>query len=121
MEKKEKTIKIFFLFYSFVCKSCLIQYLLNNRYDNRIIPTDATFTCIKTIEINNQRYKLQLWDNPGMENYISTIKLFFTGCTFVVYVYDPFDRDNFTHLKIFEKLEDRLNNEKISKIVLNIF
>ena len=121
MEKKEKTIKIFFLGYSFAGKSCLIQYLLKNRYDNKVSPTVATFSSIMTIEINNQRYKLQLWDNPGIEKYISTIQLLFTGCTFVVYVYDPFDRDNFTNLKIFEKLEDRLNNEKISKIVLNIF
>ena len=43
---------------------------------------------MKNITVNNQHYKLYLWDTAGQEKYRSIVSTYFKGCQGIILVFD---------------------------------
>lgn len=67
----------------------------------------------KTIELNNKRIKIQIWDTAGEETFKSITRTYYKGADGVLLIYDITRRETFIHVKGW--LEDV--NENASKKV----
>ena len=52
----------------------------------------------KNIEINNKKYRLQIWDTAGQENYRSITRAYYKNSVCAILVYDITNRDSFEHI-----------------------
>ena len=52
----------------------------------------------KNLEINNKKYRLQIWDTAGQENYRSITRAYYKNSVCAILVYDITKRDSFEHI-----------------------
>ena len=52
----------------------------------------------KNININNKKYRLQIWDTAGQENYRSITRAYYKNSVCAILVYDITNRDSFEHI-----------------------
>jgi small GTP-binding protein len=62
------------------------------------LPTLGVDFLTKTIAVNNQNVKLQLWDTGGQEFVMSLLPFYFSGAAGGVLVYDITNRNSFNSL-----------------------
>ena len=60
----------------------------------------------KNLEINNKKYRLQIWDTAGQENYRSITRAYYKNSVCAILVYDITNRDSFEHISTW--IEDCL-------------
>ena len=52
----------------------------------------------KNLEIDNKKYRLQIWDTAGQENYRSITRAYYKNSVCALLVYDITNRDSFEHI-----------------------
>ena len=52
----------------------------------------------KNIEINNKKFRLQIWDTAGQENYRSITRAYYKNSVCAILVYDISNRESFDHI-----------------------
>ena len=52
----------------------------------------------KNIDINNKKFRLQIWDTAGQENYRSITRAYYKNSVCAILVYDISNRDSFEHI-----------------------
>ena len=52
----------------------------------------------KNIDISNKKYRLQIWDTAGQENYRSITRAYYKNSVCAILVYDITKRDSFEHI-----------------------
>ena len=52
----------------------------------------------KNIEINNKKFRLQIWDTAGQENYRSITRAYYKNSVCAILVYDISNRESFEHI-----------------------
>ena len=52
----------------------------------------------KNIDINNKKFRLQIWDTAGQENYRSITRAYYKNSVCAILVYDISNRDSFDHI-----------------------
>ena len=98
-EQKPVSIKITLIGNSGVGKTCRIRrYSLNDYVENPTSTTGGNYSS-KFVEINGQKYQLDLWDTAGQERYRSLTKHFYKDAYIIVLVYDITKQDTFEELK----------------------
>ena len=98
-EQKPVSIKITLIGNSGVGKTCIIRrYSLNDYVENPTSTTGGNYSS-KFVEINGQKYQLDLWDTAGQERYRSLTKHFYKDAYIIVLVYDITKQDTFEELK----------------------
>ena len=82
-----------------VGKSSIVQRFTKNTFFEFNEPTiGASFFC-KTLNYNNEDYKIEIWDTAGQERYYSLSPMYFKKTDAVVLVYDITSYDSFQKLK----------------------
>ena len=118
--EEEPEYKVIFLGNSGVGKTQLINSLLGNEFDSDSIVTTNAIFFSKYVEINNKKYKINLWDTAGQEIYRAITSLFVKGSSIVVFVYDITDDNSYNDLEFWiEKSQEILENESIYAIAGN--
>ena len=95
----DETYKITLVGESGVGKSSIINYFINKKFDNLIIPTNNVGYSSKTLEINGRKIKLDIWDTAGQEKYRSLTKIFYSNSQGVIIVYDITNHESFEEIK----------------------
>ena len=107
-------IKVILLGETGVGKSSLIKVAMGHDFNESEEITIVNSFLEKTIDINNEQYKIQIWDTIGQEQYRHLTKLFFNDSKIVILVYDKSSKDTFDKLNEWnEELKKVLNNDEI--------
>jgi small GTP-binding protein len=102
---KEDSIKIVLLCESAVGKTSIIQRFTNDSFDlNCISSLSAQFNS-KTVKINGESLKFDVWDTAGQEKYRSLARIFYKDARVIIFVYD------ITNLKSFQEIQKYWYNE----------
>ena len=122
-EKEEEDIediKVILIGDSGVGKTNLINTCVGLQFEDGKRPTISGSFLEKIIEIDNQKYSVNLWDTAGQEVYRGVTKLFFKGSEIVILVYDITNYESFKSLEEWIKItKEIIENNFIYGIVGN--
>ena len=113
-------IKLILLGESGVGKTAIIKRYLYDKFDLDKTPSTSMNYVEKDIEINNKRFKLNIWDTIGQEKYRSLSKLFLNETQIVILVYSINDLKSFKELDYWRNLyKEQLGEEIILGVAGN--
>ena len=98
-ENKEYIFKYIIVGDSGVGKTCMIYYYLYNKVKQNSTQTIGVDYSSKTLIINNQKIKLQIWDTAGQDKFRSVSKSYYRGAIGIIIVYDITSKESFLHIK----------------------
>ena len=120
MKKKPIELKMILLGESGVGKTSIIKRYLNDFFDKNESSTLSMSYVGKTVEINNQKIILNIWDTIGQEKYRSISKLFLNETKIVILVYSITSKTSFNELEYWYNLyKEVLGEETILGIAGN--
>uniref|UniRef100_A0A3B4Z5H9 Si:dkey-16l2.16 n=1 Tax=Stegastes partitus TaxID=144197 RepID=A0A3B4Z5H9_9TELE len=82
-----------------VGKSCLMRHFVDNSFSDDISTTIGVDFMIRTVDIDGERVKLQIWDPATKERYRKLLSAFYRDTHGVIIVYDVTDPDSFVNVK----------------------
>ena len=89
-----------------VGKSNLLLRFAQNDFKSEYQLTIGVEFGAKNIELNSKKYRLQIWDTAGQENYRSITRAYYKNSVCAILVYDITNRDSFEHISTW--IEDCL-------------
>ena len=95
------TIKVILLGEAGTGKTCLINVYDTNKFDEKTTCTITSSFICKTLDINERKCKVHLWDTAGSEEYRSVNKIYIKGAHIVILVYDITRRSTFNELSFW--------------------
>ena len=101
MSDKQKTTnyKMVIVGRSAAGKSCLLLRFTDDRFVEDYLNTIGVDFKFRTLRINNEAFKLQIWDTAGQEKYQTITKTFYKGAHAIVLVYDLTSRTSYEEMK----------------------
>ena len=97
------TIKILILGHSGVGKTNIITMFMDKIFNQGHMTTSGIDLKTTSIELNNKKIKIQLWDTCGQEKYKSITKNLYLKVQGILAVYDITNRNSFSILKNWVK------------------
>ena len=116
MTKEIKTyyIKIILLGEAGVGKTNLINAYFDNSFNMNQKSTSTPNQSFKTLEINNTKLNISIWDTMGQELYRALTKSFIKGSHIAILIYDITRRETFLELDYWVNVtKEILGNEEI--------
>lgn len=98
-------------------KSCILLQFIDNKFRHQHELTIGVEFGAKTIQINNNTIKIQIWDTAGQEAFQAITRTYYKGAVGALLVYDITRRETFTHLSKWLD-EVKSNSSKSIKIIL---
>ena len=103
-----------------VGKTNLINITIGKKFNEDQKSTIISYFSEKKIEMNNEIYKLQIWDTMGQETLKSLTKIFFKNSKIVILVFDITRKKTFIGLEYWVKeIKDNLEEDIILGICGN--
>ena len=82
-----------------VGKSNLLMKFAHNKFTEEYQTTIGVEFGAKNIQINDQVYRIQIWDTAGQENFRSITRAYYKNCVCAMIVYDITCRESFEHIQ----------------------
>ena len=98
------TIKILILGDTTVGKTNILTMYMEKIFNQKYMTTAGIDLKTTSIELNNRKIRIQLWDTCGQERYKSITKNLFLKVQGILAVYDITNRNSFSNLKNWVKL-----------------
>ena len=73
---------------------------------------------IKTINVNDQRVKLQVWDTAGQERFRTITQTYYKGAMGIILVYDCTEEATFNNISNWLKQIDTHASQGVAKILV---
>ena len=73
---------------------------------------------IKTIQVENQRVKLQVWDTAGQERFRTITQTYYKGAMGIVLVYDCTEEATFNNISNWLKQIETHASEGVAKVLV---
>lgn len=99
-------------------KSCILHYLLENRFKKNPNHTVGVEFGCKHMRIGAKKIKLQIWDTAGQERFRSVTKSYYRGAAAAILVYDITNTESFIKLPTWINDAKALSRQDISMIIL---
>ena len=114
------TIKVILLGETTVGKTSLINVYFGKKFQENIISTSMPESERKILEINKNKYLIEMMDTAGQERYRSMNNLFIKGSKVVIFVYDITKEQTFNELNYWVKTaKGILNTDAVYGIAEN--
>ena len=84
---------------SAVGKSNLLLRYAHDRFNDEYQATIGVEFGAKNVEINDQIYRIQIWDTAGQENFRSITRAYYKNSVCALVVYDITNRESFNHIQ----------------------
>jgi len=84
-----------------VGKSCILQRYMKHSFEESYKCTIGVDFLMKSIVINGQTVKLQLWDTAGQEKYKSMVSSYYRGANVALIVFDITNHKSFDNLPLW--------------------
>jgi len=101
-----------------VGKSCLLLQFTDKKFQSQHDLTIGVEFGSRTINIDSNNVKLQIWDTAGQEKFRSITRSYYRGAAGALLVYDVTRRDTFEHLTSW--LEDCLKFSSPNIVIMLI-
>jgi len=101
-----------------VGKSCLLLQFTDKKFQSQHDLTIGVEFGSRTINIDSNNVKLQIWDTAGQEKFRSITRSYYRGAAGALLVYDITRRDTFEHLTTW--LEDCLKYSSPNIVIMLI-
>jgi len=101
-----------------VGKSCLLLQFTDKRFQPQHDLTIGVEFGSRTINIDSNQVKLQIWDTAGQEKFRSITRSYYRGAAGALLVYDITRRETFEHLSSW--LEDCLKYSNANIVIIVI-
>ncbi|EGG15346.1 Rab GTPase [Cavenderia fasciculata] len=111
-------LKILVIGDSGVGKSCMLLRFADNRFTDSYISTIGVDFCIRTIELDGKRIKLQIWDTAGQERFKTITTSYYRGAHGLIIVYDITSMDSFNSIKRWLIDVDRFASPSVLKLIV---
>ncbi len=98
-KQKIHSYKIVIVGRSSVGKSCLLVRFTDDRFTEDYLTTIGVDFKFRSLKLNNESFKLQIWDTAGQEKYQTITKTFYKGAHAIVLVYDLTSKASFEEIK----------------------
>ena len=82
-----------------VGKSNILLRYINNSFSEEFKTTVGVEFGAKNIEMNNNIYRIQIWDTAGQENFRSIARAYYKNCVCACIVYDIANRPSFESIQ----------------------
>ena len=83
---------------SAVGKSNLLLRYAHDKFNEDYQATIGVEFGAKNVEINNEKYRIQIWDTAGQENFRSITRAYYKHSVCAIIVYDITNKDSFNHI-----------------------
>ena len=100
-----------------VGKSCILLQFTDNKFRNQHELTIGVEFGAKTIQINGQNIKIQIWDTAGQEAFQAITRTYYKGAIGALLVYDITRKETFIHVTKWLE-EVRNNSSKTITVIL---
>ncbi|EFA75091.1 Rab GTPase [Heterostelium album PN500] len=111
-------LKILVIGDSGVGKSCMLLRFADNRFTDSYISTIGVDFCIRTIELDGKRIKLQIWDTAGQERFKTITTSYYRGAHGLIIVYDITSMESFNSIKRWLIDVDRFASPSVLKLIV---
>ncbi|XP_070138898.1 ras-related protein Rab-9B-like [Drosophila bipectinata] len=101
--QRSKLLKVVILGDGGVGKSALLNRFVSNRYEENNFHTIGVEFMNKDIEVDGERYTLQIWDTAGQERFRALRTPFYRGSDICLLCYALDDRDSLRGLDLWRK------------------
>ena len=113
-----KSYKILLLGNSYVGKTCILLRFSEDTYSDDYEVTIGLNYRIKTLNIDNNPIKMQIWDTSGEEKFKAIAKNFYRGAHGVVLVYDVCEKNSFLDVKSWiEQIIENTDNDDVVMVL----
>ena len=109
--KKAINYKIVIVGRSAVGKSSLLLRFTDDRFVEDYLTTIGVDFKFRSLKLNNENFKLQIWDTAGQEKYQTITKTFYKDAQAIVLVYDLTSRASYEEAKNVWLEEARKNGD----------
>ena len=116
-----ESIKIVLLGETAVGKTSIIQRFITDSFNSNCISSLSAQFNSKTMEINGETLKIDIWDTAGQEKYRSLARIFYKDAKVIVFIYDITNKKTFEEIKNywFPQTKDNCENNVIYALVGN--
>ena len=83
---------------SAVGKSNILLRYAHEKFNEDYQATIGVEFGAKNLEINNEKYRIQIWDTAGQENFKSITRAYYKNSVCAIIVYDITNRESFNHI-----------------------
>ena len=101
-------------------KTSLINRFVNKTFDEKYLCTIGVDFFMKTIEVDEQTIKLQIWDTAGMEKYKSISSSYYRGSHAAFVIFDLANKNTFDSITKWIEAYHKSNNPQFQKNVVLI-
>jgi small GTP-binding protein len=85
----ERKFKIVMVGTTGVGKTSIVSSFIDDKFESIDKPTiGAAFYTYNSVDINNNKTKLEIWDTAGQERFLSLIPMYTRGANMIIIVYD---------------------------------
>lgn len=113
MAQAPLTHKVVFMGNSAVGKTSIINQYIYNSSSAEHTPTIGIDFFAKTLQVDGQSLRLQIWDTAGQEKFHSVIPSYIRNSTVAVFVYDITSKESFEYLDRWYKMVDDIANPRL--------
>ena len=110
--------KVLLLGNSDVGKSSLLLRFVDSLWNDAFVPTIGVDFKVKTLEINNNKVKMQIWDTAGQERFRTVVSTYFRGAHGILLLYDVTNKDSFKNLENWLIEIEKNSSDKVLKILV---
>ena len=117
-EMSTKSYKVLLLGNSYVGKTCILLRFSEDTYKDDYEVTIGLNYRIKTLNIDNNPIRMQIWDTSGEEKFKAIAKNFYRGAHGVLLIYDICEKNSFLDVKSWiEQIIENTDNDDIVMIL----
>ena len=117
-EMSTKSYKVLLLGNSYVGKTCILLRFSEDTYNDDYEVTIGLNYRIKTLNIDNNPIRMQIWDTSGEEKFKAIAKNFYRGAHGVLLIYDICEKNSFLDVKSWiEQIIENTDNDNLVMIL----
>ena len=111
-------IKLIIIGDSSVGKSCILLRFSEDHFPTSHMPTIGIDFKIKTINVQDQRVKLQVWDTAGQERFRTITQTYYKGAMGIILVYDCTEESTFNNIQNWLKQIETHASSGVTKVLV---
>ena len=101
-----------------VGKTCILNQFCHNEFDPLTKSTHGIDFKIRTIELDGEKFKLQIWDTTGSEQYLSITTPYYHGAMGIILVYDVTNEKSFENVRKWIQRIELNSSTSVETIIL---